>query len=147
MSGPRDPGDSRGRARPVPAPCETRSYNVEPDLAIAVDVSFAKTNGESPCDCGEMGKGPMIGVAPTLSREMSNDLISIAKSNKIPYQVEVMSGKTGTNADAIGVVKGGVKTCTVSIPLKYMHTPVEVVSIEDVENTGKLIAKFCEGGY
>lgn len=126
---------------------EIGSYNVEPDLAIAVDVSFAKTNGESPCDCGEMGKGPMIGVAPTLSREMSNDLISIAKSNKIPYQVEVMSGKTGTNADAIGVVKGGVKTCTVSIPLKYMHTPVEVVSIEDVENTGKLIAKFCEGEY
>ena len=74
-------------------------------------------------------------------------MISIAKANKIPYQIEVMSGKTGTNADAIGVVKGGVKTCTVSIPLKYMHTPVEVVSIEDVENTGKLIAKFCEGGY
>lgn len=126
---------------------EIGAYNVAPDMAIAVDVSFAKTTGESPCDCGEMCKGPMIGVAPTLSKEVSKALINTAKANNIPYQIEVMNGKTGTNADAITVSKGGVKTCTVSIPLKYMHTPVEVVSIVDVENTGKLIAKFCESGY
>ena len=125
---------------------EIGAYNISPDLAIAVDVSFALTNGEANHKCGKINEGPMIGIAPSLSREMSNGLMSIAKTNNIPYQIEVMSGTTGTNADKIGVSKGGVKTCTVSIPLKYMHTPIEVVSLEDIENTGKLIAKFCEGG-
>lgn len=120
------------------------AYNADADLAIAVDVSFARTNGEAPDKCGEITKGPMIGVAPSLSRELSNDLIETAKKNGIPYQIEIMNGKTGTNADVIGVAKGGVKTCTLSIPLKYMHTPVETVSISDIKNTGLLIAEFCE---
>lgn len=120
------------------------AYNADSDMAIAVDVSFARTNGECPDKCGEMAKGPMIGISPSLSREMSAALIETAKRNDISYQIEVMSGKTGTNADAIGVTKSGVKTCTVSIPLKYMHTPVETISIYDVECTGKLLAKFCE---
>lgn len=120
------------------------AYNIAPDMAIAVDVSFALTSGESPEDCGKMLGGPMIGIAPSLSRQMSDELIDTAKAEGIPYQIEVMNGKTGTNADEIGVSRGGVKTCTVSIPLKYMHTPVETISLLDVENTAKLIAKFCE---
>lgn len=126
---------------------EIGAYNISPDLAIAVDVSFAQTNGENAVKCGKMGQGPMIGIAPSLSREVSKNLIATAKANEIPYQIEVMNGKTGTNADAIATAKCGVKTCTVSIPLKYMHTPVEVVSVKDIESTAKLIAKFCEGGY
>ena len=120
------------------------AYNIDPDIAIAVDVSFAMTTGESPESCGKMCKGPMIGVAPSLSREMSDMLITTAKAESIPYQIEVMGGNTGTNADEIGLTKCGVKTCTVSIPQKHMHTPVEVISLTDLENTAKLIAKFCE---
>lgn len=120
------------------------AFKLKPDLAIAVDVSFALTPGEKPESCGESQKGPMIGIAPSLSREMSEILIETAKSADIPYQIEVMNGKTGTNADEISVSHSGVKTCTVSIPLKYMHTPVETISVSDVENTAKLLAKFCE---
>ncbi|MDE6150022.1 MAG: M20/M25/M40 family metallo-hydrolase [Ruminococcus sp.] len=120
------------------------AYNIDADMAVAVDVSFARTNGESADKCGEISKGPMIGIAPSLSREMSDLFIETAKKNHIPYQIEVMNGKTGTNADTIGITKSGVKTCTISIPLKYMHTPVESVSISDVKNIGKLLAKFCE---
>ncbi|MDO5125690.1 MAG: M20/M25/M40 family metallo-hydrolase [Ruminococcus sp.] len=119
-------------------------YTADADTALVVDVSFARTNGESAENCGSIQKGPMIGIAPSLSREISDKLISVAKCNNISYQLEIMNGKTGTNADVIGVSRNGVKTCTVSIPLKYMHTPVETVSLCDIENTAKLIAKFCE---
>ncbi len=118
------------------------AYDINPDIAIAVDVSFALTSDDSELKCGVMTKGPMIGIAPTLDRELSKKFIEIAKNNEIPYQIEVMSGETGTNADRFSVNNSGAKTVTISIPLKYMHTPVEVISICDIENTAKLIAKY-----
>lgn len=121
---------------------QTAAYNVDPDFAVVIDVSFAKTNGESAEDCGELGKGAMIGFAPSLDRQMSDDLVNIAKGKDIPYQIEVMNGKTGTNADVIGVTKNGVKTVTVSIPEKHMHTPVEIVDMQDIENTARLVAEY-----
>ncbi len=123
------------------------AYNINPDIAIAIDVSFAKTHYESAESLGIMGMGPMIGLAPSLSRKMSEDLIMLAESNGIPYQLEVMEGKTGTNADVIGVTRGGIPSVTVSIPEKHMHTPVEIVDINDVESTAKLLAKYCESVY
>ena len=118
--------------------------NLNPDIALVVDVSFARVAGDNPEDCGKMSCGPMIGVAPSLSRQISEELKSTAIKMNIPYQIEVMNGKTGTDADVIGISNGGIKVCTVSIPLKYMHTPVETINIKDIENTAKLIAQFCE---
>lgn len=126
------------------AGAKTQTYALNPDMAIVVDVSFAKTHYESEETCGLSGKGPMIGIAPSLNREMSAKLAELAKGKNIPYQLEVMSGKTGTDADTIGISKGGVKTVTVSIPEKHMHTPVEIVDLADIENTAKLIAAFAE---
>jgi len=125
---------------------KTAAYKINPDLAIAVDVSFALTADDSVQKCGIMGNGVMIGVAPSLNKAFCNQLIFLAKDKKIPYQIEVMDGTTGTNSDVIGVTRGGVKTVTLSIPLKYMHTPVEVVELKDIENTGKLIAEFLLSG-
>lgn len=122
------------------------SFRSECDLAIAVDVSFAVSKGEDNKKCGEMGKGAMIGIAPSLSKAFSDSLIKLAEEKDIPYQLEVMGGETGTDADAIGVSKGGVKTVTVSIPLKYMHTPVEVIELSDIENTAVLISEFLKSG-
>ena len=119
-------------------------FEIEPDFAIAVDVTFAKTADEDPYKCGNMDGGPMIGVSPSLSREISEKLINICKKQSIPYQIEVMNGLTGTNADQFSISKCGVKTCTCSIPLKYMHTPVEVVSVKDIENTSKLLVEFLK---
>ena len=123
---------------------QTGAYDLNADMAVVVDVSFAKTNGEADEDCGRLGKGAMIGFAPSLSRKMSNDFVSLAEKENIPYQLEVMNGKTGTNADAIGVTQNGIACVTISIPEKHMHTPVEIVDLKDIENTAKLIAKYLE---
>ncbi len=121
------------------------AFEINPDIALAVDVSFAYAIGEAESKCGYLGKGPMIGISPSLSREISDELINTAKSADIPYQIEVMSGLTGTNADRFSVNRCGAKACTVSIPLRNMHTPVEVIDITDVEQTAKLLAAYIRG--
>ncbi len=119
-------------------------FDIDPDIALAVDVSFALTADDSEIKCGKMGKGCMIGFAPTLDKGLSQQLKAIAEKNNMPYQIEVMNGETGTNADRFSVNKSGVRAVTLSIPLKYMHTPVEVISISDVENTAQLIAAYLQ---
>ena len=119
-------------------------FDIEPDIALAVDVSFALTADDSEIKCGKMGKGCMIGFAPTLDKELSQQFKAIAEKNNMPYQIEVMNGETGTNADRFSVNKSGVKAVTLSIPLKYMHTPVEVISVSDVERTAQLIAAYLQ---
>ena len=118
------------------------AFTIEPDIALAVDVTFALGHGDDPVKCGKMGGGPMIGISPTLSRDVTNALIAAADAEQIPWQPEVMSGMTGTNADRFSVTKGGVRTGTVSIPLRYMHTPAEVIQISDVKQTGELLAAY-----
>ncbi|MGN0502763.1 MAG: M42 family peptidase [Ruminococcus sp.] len=129
---------------------KTGAFSLNADEAIAVDVSFAS----QPDVTGqyskiELSKGPMICISPILNREMSDKLIEVAENSKIPYQLEPISGATGTNADNISVTKGGVKTSVVSIPQRYMHTPNEVISLDDVENTAKLIFEYikCGGAF
>ena len=118
------------------------AFDIDPDIALAVDVSFAYCLGDREYECGKMGQGPMIGISPSLSREISDKLIDISKNENIPYPLEVMNGLTSTNADQFSVNRTGCKACTVSIPLKYMHTPSEIIQIDDVENTGRLIAAY-----
>lgn len=120
------------------------AYAVKPDIAIAVDVSFACAAGEDERKCGKLGKGAMIGISPSLSREISDNLINTAKENNIPFQIEVMEGLTSTNADRYSVSRSGVRTCTVSIPLRNMHTPVEVIDLKDIELTAELLADFIK---
>ena len=120
------------------------AYELDPDIAIAVDVSFAYSLSEDENKCGYLGKGPMIGISPSLDRELSNELINTAKKSDIPYQTEVMNGLTSTNADQYSVSRCGARTCTVSIPLRNMHTPAEVIDIKDVELTARLLAEFIK---
>ena len=86
-----------------------------------------------------------IRVLRPLLHEGTDGDIETAEKKNIPYQIEVMIGLTSTNADRFSICRGGVKACTVSIPLRYMHTPSEVISIKDVEYTGKLLAEFVKG--
>lgn len=122
------------------------AFDINPDIAIAVDVSFAYVIGEDESKCGYLGKGPMIGISPSLSREISDGLINAAKAGNIPYQTEVMSGLTSTNADRYSVNRCGAKACTLSIPLRNMHTPAEVIDLTDVELTARLLAGFITEG-
>lgn len=120
----------------------TAAHAVQPDRAIAVDVSFALTPDANPAKCGKLGKGPMIGYAPGLDNTMTRSLELLAQELEIPCQQEVMGGDTGTDADSISGARAGVPTALLSIPLRYMHTSVEVVDMRDVENVGKLMAAY-----
>ncbi len=111
----------------------------DPDIALAIDVSFA---GDGRDGTGKMGAGAMIGVSPSLSHKVSRDLRTAADASDIPWQYEVMAGTTGTNADQFSVCRAGVRACTVSIPLDYMHTPAEVIAVADVMYTGELLAAY-----
>lgn len=117
-------------------------YSKNIDEAIVVDVSFAFTPGCDKNDCGEISKGAMIGFSPTLDKCMSRKLVKIADKNNISYQQEIMSGRTGTNADVITVSESGIKTALISIPLKYMHQRVEVVDTSDIESVSRLICAY-----
>ncbi len=120
---------------------------LQPDCAIVTDVSFALTPDGDPNKCGKLGKGVMIGVSPILDGDMTDKLLALAKEQEIPYQYEVMGGGTGTDADHISGCLYGIPTALLSIPQKYMHTPVEVVDLRDVAAVGDLMAAYiCKGG-
>ena len=116
----------------------------KPDYAIAVDVTFGMAHGEDPTECMELGKGPAIGISSVLSPELSDALIHTAVNEEIPYQLEVMPHATGTDADALALAPNGCAAGTVSVPLRNMHTPVEVICLEDIEKTAQLLAKYAE---
>ncbi len=120
----------------------TGTYLADPQRAIAVDVSFARQPGVEPEKCGKLGGGPMVGFAPILDRAMGERFVQLAEQAGMPYKRDVMGGSTGTNSDALAVTRAGVRTGLVSIPLRYMHTPAEVVDLRDIENTAKLLAAY-----
>ncbi len=121
---------------------QTGAFSAEADEAIAVDVSFATAPGISGEKYASLGGGTMIGYGPSLDYDMSRKLTEIAEKNGILNQTEVMGRNTGTNCDEIQVAGKGVKTALLSIPLRNMHTAVEVCDLEDIENTAKLMAEY-----
>lgn len=120
------------------------AFRIQPDECIAVDVSFGRTPDSEPKDTAELGSGVMIGFSAALDKKMSNSLRALAIKTDIPFTCEVMPTSTGTNADAIGVAGKGVKCCTLSFPIRYMHTPVECVNIKDIETTARLISEYIK---
>ena len=123
----------------------TSAYGISPDIGIAVDVTFAAdfpTMDKKKTGDIRIGAGPVIARGPNITPKIFNLLIEAAKKEKIPYQIEAIPRATGTDANVIQLTKAGVATGLVSIPLRYMHTPVEVVSLRDLENTSRLIQVF-----
>ncbi len=121
------------------------AFRIQPDRAIAVDVSFGRTPDSEPQDTAELGSGVMIGFSAALDREMSENLRELAREKNIPFTAEVMPSSTGTNADSIAVSGKGVCCCTLSFPIRYMHTPTETVDMRDIEATARLIAEYAGG--
>ena len=120
----------------------TAGYRLVPDEAIIVDVSFADTPDSPSEDTSPLGSGPMIGVGPVLNRRMSSRMKVLAEANKIPYTVEVLPSWTGTNADDLQMSRQGVAVSCISLPLRYMHTPLESVDLDDMEHCAQLIAAY-----
>lgn len=123
----------------------TSSFSVNPDVAIAVDVGHATDHPD--CDkkkFGEfhLGAGPIIAKGPNINPIVFDLLVASAKKLKIPYQIEAESKPTGTDARVIQISRAGVATGLISLPLRYMHTPSEVMDLEDIENAVKLLTEF-----
>ena len=125
---------------------QTAAFATMPTQAVAVDVSFAQQPGVKKEQSGVMGKGPMIGISPILDRGIFDTLKSIASEKGIACQTEVMGGSTGTNADDIASAGSGVRCGLVSIPIRNMHTAVEVADMDDIEATAQLLAHFVGNG-
>lgn len=121
------------------------AWGMSPDYALVVDVTHAKTPDakEVPVTAG---KGVAIGIGPNMNGAMTKKLFRLAEENEIPSQPEVCpGGHSGTNAAAIQVSRNGVATALLSLPLKYMHTPLETACLDDMEAVRKLIVAFAAG--
>lgn len=120
------------------------AYNIAPDYAVAVDVTFAKSPDCGEDNCFPLGDGPIIGVGPNIANWMFRRMKQKAEEHQIPHGVEVMAGSTGTNGWDIQILREGIATAILSIPLRYMHTPIEVIDQRDVEQCARLLAAFVE---
>lgn len=118
----------------------TSAFRLAPDVAIAVDVGFGAMPGLKPHETIELGKGPGILFGANAHPRLHQHLLEVARRFNIPYQIDVVPGRTGTDAWAIQVAREGIPTGLLSIPLRHMHSPAEVLDIGDVEATGSLLA-------
>ncbi len=124
----------------------TSAFSLQPDAAIVVDVTHAtdapgievKESGKH-----ELGSGAVIGRGSILNPGVFELLHDSAEAKKIPFTIQADGRSTGTDADAVHLSRGGVPTGLISIPLRYMHSPVELVQLDDVTACAQLIAAFA----
>jgi putative aminopeptidase FrvX len=121
----------------------TSAYGIAPDLAVALDVTFGKQPGVSEVDAFPLGEGPTIGIGPNFHPKLVARLKEVAEAHEIPHQIEPIPGPSGTDAWGIQVVREGVPTALISIPVRYMHQPVETLAAQDVERAGRLLVVFA----
>jgi endoglucanase len=125
----------------------TSAFALEPDVAIAVDVTFA--TDQPGIELGEITKHP-LGSGPSVSRgtplhpRVFELLYDTAQEEEIPFTVESVGRHTGTDADALQISRAGIPTGLVGVPIRYMHSPVELASLEDIDATARLIAAFSQ---
>lgn len=123
----------------------TSAFELHPSLAVAVDVTWAKGPGASDWNTYPLGKGPTLGWGPNIHPALYKRFKDLADKLEIPNTMEVMPAHSGTDGWAMQVSREGIPTAVVCIPLRYMHTPVEVISIKDVQRVGRMLAEFICG--
>jgi putative aminopeptidase FrvX len=129
------------------AGARTTAFSLDPDLAIAVDVTFATDapdTNEKEVGRHRFGTGPVIQRGATLDPQLFELMHDTAEAEGIPFTVTASGRSTGTDADALHAARAGVPTGVVSVPLRYMHSPVEMVQLDDVHNAARLIAAFAQ---
>ena len=124
----------------------TTAFSLAPDVAVAVDVTFA--TDQPGVTLGELtrhplGSGPSLTRGSTIHPRVFELLHEAAEAEGIPFTVAASGRSTGTDADAIHLSRAGIPTALVSVPLRYMHSPVELAQLDDIENAAKLIAAFA----
>jgi endoglucanase len=118
------------------------AWGIEPTAAVAVDATFGQQPGAPAPETFKMDGGPSIAVGPNIHPLLFDRLVAAAKAVELPYQVEPTPGNSGTDAWTIQVTRSGIPTGLLGIPVRSMHSPVETVSLRDIERTGRLLAEF-----
>jgi putative aminopeptidase FrvX len=129
------------------AGARTSAFSLAPDLAIVVDATFATDQPGielGPITKHVLGSGPVIARGTTLHPIVTELLAETAEQEELPFTLESLGRGTGTDADAVHTTRSGVPTGLVSVPIRYMHSPVELVSLDDVAGAAKLIAAFAQ---
>jgi tetrahedral aminopeptidase len=121
------------------------TYELHPTIAIAMDVTFAKGPGANNWQTVPLGKGPTLCMGPNTHPALFKAMKELADKLETPYGIEYAPRHTGTDGHATQIAAEGVPTLVMGIPLRYMHTPVEVVAIKDIQRAGRLIAEFISG--
>lgn len=121
----------------------TSAYSIQPDLAVAVDVTFASSPGSPTHKTHPLGEGPALGWGPNIHPALYNAFKDLAERLEIPFRMEALPRHSGTDAMALQIVREGIPCMVVSIPLRYMHSPVEMVAVKDIQRAGRLLAEFC----
>jgi putative aminopeptidase FrvX len=128
------------------AGARTSAFALAPDVAIVVDVIFATDQPGielGPMTKHPLGSGPVIARGTALHPRVTDLLVDIAEEHEMPFTLESLGRATGTDADAVHASRAGIPTGIVSVPLRYMHSPVELVSLADVQVAAELIAAFA----
>jgi endoglucanase len=120
----------------------TSAFDIRPAIAVAVDGTFAKGPGADDWQAHPMGKGVGLCMGPNMHPILHTKLKDLAEKLEIPWFMDVTSAHSGTDAYPMQVTAEGIPTALVEFPIRYMHTPVESVSIKDVQRTGRLLAEF-----
>ncbi|MCX7839487.1 MAG: M42 family metallopeptidase [Anaerolineae bacterium] len=122
---------------------QTSTFQINPDVAIAIDVSHADQPNTTEINTVPLGSGMGIAMGPNIHPLVHDKLVEVARKNEIQFKVTAYTGATGTDAWAMQVVREGIPTGLIDIPLRYMHTSVETLCVTDVERIGRLLALFC----
>lgn len=125
----------------------TAAYGIDPIVGIATDVCHSMDfPGADKKRVGDikLGAGPVIARGANINPKVYEMLVSTAREMEIPFQIEAAPGGTGTDANAMQVSRSGMATGLISVPLRYMHTPCEVMALEDIDNAARLMAGFVE---
>lgn len=122
---------------------QTSTFQINPDVAVAIDVSHADQPNTTEINAVPLGSGMGIAMGPNIHPLVHEKLVEVARKNEIQFKVTAYTGATGTDAWAMQVVREGVPTGLIDIPLRYMHTSVETLCVTDLERIGRLLALFC----
>ncbi len=118
------------------------AFRIEPQIAIAIDVTFGDGPGSSERSSYPLNKGPSVGLGPNFHPKITQKFVDLAKENEIPYQIDADPRPGGTDAYSLQVSRAGIPAGLLSIPLRYMHTTVETLKLEDIKRLAELLSIF-----
>lgn len=123
----------------------TSAFRIRPDLALVIDTTYGNAPDVSEAESFKLGEGPALSVGPNIHPQIYRRLAELASELEIPRQTEPLPGRSGTDGWGIQISRAGIPTGIVSLPVRNLHTPVEIISVKDVQRAGRLTAHFIAG--